>query len=165
MEEEQPVYVVTETGLELQKKTPEAAPVEKSRYLLGSPFLTFSLFLALTAYFLDAGEWMKAAERYVASKNRSAAAQPYRDWARLHPMDYDEVAAVPDIWTGKAVLWYIVRSPAGKYYCGGDGMKPLAWVEESEVRQSMEPGTSVEILARVEGDRDHMPLLMFLEGP
>ncbi len=27
MEEEQPVYVVTESGLELQKKTPEAAPV------------------------------------------------------------------------------------------------------------------------------------------
>ena len=110
MEEEQPVYVVTETGLELQKKTPEAAPVEKSRYLLGSPFLTFALFLALTAYFLDAGEWMKAAERYVASKNRSAAAQPYRDWARLHPMDYDEVAAVPDIWTGIGTALIIAGS-------------------------------------------------------
>ncbi len=163
--EEQPVWDISSTSKEpINKRVQAPKPEEKSPYLLGSPLLSGSLFLALLAYFLNGSEWMKSVERFIAGKNKTVSAEPYRQWAAHHPMGYDEVAVSPESWTGKAVIWEIVRSPAGNYFYQSNGNMPVAWSRrEDELETIWDQGLPAKILARIEGSQENAVLLMFLQ--
>jgi len=166
MEEgEKPVYIISEEGMELQgaPKPVPAAP-EKTQYLLGSPLLSFSLFLALLSYFLDAGAWLKTAEGYIEKKQRAAALEPFRLWAERHPLAYDEVAANSAGLSGKAVLWEISRRE-GVYYYQTDLGKKISFANAGspELAKIQESGSPAQTLGRVTLSENEVPLLDLLE--
>lgn len=144
-------------------KAAKAASKQNSGYLIGSPFLTFSLFIALLAYFINDGNWMKTAEGFFSGRGKAVAAKPFITWARHHPLSYEEVTIAIDAVTGKPVIWDIVRSPAGNYFQGSDGSKPVSWVMKNDsVEAALDSGEAVEILARIDGEKERSILLMFI---
>ena len=160
--DEIPVYNLTKDGLVRQEEPIQpAAPRQRK----GSPWLWAALFLAALAYFLDAGAWLKAAQRYVDARQQHLALAPYRAWALQHPLSYEDVSFNPGVWAGKAVLWDISLAPDGSFCFGADAARKISWApsaapESSKIPQS---GAVVKVLARVESSEDQVPQLAFLE--
>lgn len=157
--EKPPMYVLTKEGLKTQEEIEQAAQKPASKYLFGSPWLSFSLFLALLTYFLNGSEWMKSAERYLDKRQQEMGIKPYRLWAEKHPMSYGDVAAGPSVYIGKAVLWEIQFGAEGAMFCEGDPNKKVVW----SGRPPVKTGTAVKVLARIEGASGDLPLLLLLD--
>lgn len=153
------MYILTKGGIksveELQPK--EAAP--KKKYLLGSPWLSFSLLLALLAYFFNGSEWMSSAERYIDKKQQAVGVEPYRMWAEKNPLSYGEIVASPSVYVGKAVLWELSFGAEGSMFCEGDVNKKVLW----SGRPPVKAGEKVNVLARIEGASNDLPLLLLLD--
>lgn len=159
-----PVYELTQGGLrEVKRGAPVSTAKPERRYLLGSPLLSGSLFLALLAYYIDGGEWMRSVERRIDGRQRGAASGPYRVWAENHPLSYEDVAATATALTGKAVLWEVARAPEGSFLFGGDGSRPLLLSgAEAELERIPAEAPGVRALARVEGTQNGLPALALL---
>ena len=160
--EDIPVYTLTEDGLVLEEEPSQPAPPAHRK---SSPWLWTSLVLAALAYFLDAGSWMKAAQRYVDARQKHLALAPYRTWALQHPLAYEDLSSNPGVWVGKAVLWDIGRTPEGVFCFGDDAAKKISWAPSAAPESSLIPrsGAVVKVLARVESSEDPVPELSFLE--
>ncbi|MBI4668485.1 MAG: hypothetical protein HY747_04760 [Elusimicrobia bacterium] len=163
MPDDVPRYILTDQGLKSEEEL-SAVPAVQKKYVLGSPWLGFALFLALAAYFFNSKEWFKAAERYIEKKQNLVALEPYRLWAANNPLAYDEVAASPASFTGKAVVWEISIGAEGQYYCDGQADKKIAWTEGNlDARLLFLGSKPTKVLARIEGAAQDRPLLKFLE--
>jgi hypothetical protein len=159
------IYVLTGDDLTLQQDTPgPAAPAETKRSW-GSPLLWTSLLLALLAYYIDAGRWVKSAEAAIDRRQKSVACAPYRAWVAQHHLSYAEVAADPIVWTGKPVLWRISRGPDGTFHCGSDATQKIFWSNPaaSELAGLIQTGGPQKVLAVIESSESSTPLLIPLE--
>lgn len=165
-EEEPPTYLLSEGGLKpLRKESQPAAPVPEPS--LGRLSLQISLLGALLSLFLETGEWFKAAEAYLESREQARVVEPYRRWAQGHPLSYDEVSANPSGLLGKAVLWDIyVNMEDLSYFCEENPRKPVFWTNAgSAIREAAAARQPVKVLGRVDLSQEEAPLLELLEIP
>ncbi|MBI4063007.1 MAG: hypothetical protein HY401_01760 [Elusimicrobia bacterium] len=162
--EKPPVYILTKDGiasqeeLDAQANPPPPEPTQR-------PWLLLCLFLTLLAFFFDSPDWLRAVERRLDQNQQALGAEPYLLWANRNPLTYDDVAASPASFTGKAVIWRLGIDERGSFLFEGNAQKPILWASrQSEAGMLLAENQLTAVLARIEGSRGDTPVLMFLRA-
>lgn len=156
-----PVYVLTKEGLKSQEELEALRPKpQEKKYFLGSPWLSGSLMLALLAYYVNSNGWLASAEAYIDQKQQAAGVEPYRLLAQQNFLSYADIASSPSGYTGKAVIWEFALTPEGAAYCEGDPAKKIFFSDTQSTRGNNDP---FKALARIEGAKEDLPLLLILQ--
>ncbi|MBI4369708.1 MAG: hypothetical protein HY547_05725 [Elusimicrobia bacterium] len=128
-------------------------------------FLLVLLAASLMNYGIEAPVVKSWIEARLESESSKIGLEPYRLWARHHPLSYDEVLVSPAAYSGKAVIWSIGIDNHGIYFEAANPANKLeiAGLSSGVTLFPDHGGAPARVLARIEESPGDAPLLTILE--